>query len=136
MDEETAPLDLRRAVSFSLNWCFRNLAIELVRPIGAHRMVLRYEDFVAGPERALEGICDFVGEPLGESPLAEGRTVDLGENHMVSGNRSRYLRGAVRIHPDDEWRKRMSARTVFLGTVSGLPLLRRYGYRTVLRPSE
>jgi hypothetical protein len=126
-------LEFARALSFSFEWTTRNLALELLQPAAGRRLKLRYEDLTSSPAACVAKICDFVGERLDANPVSAQGAVVLGENHMASGNRARYVRGEVVIRPDDEWRHSMSARTSLVGTLSALPLLRRYGYPLVPR---
>ena len=126
-------VEFARALFFSFEWTTRNLALELIQPAAGRRMKMRYEDLTSSPATCVAKICDFLGERCDVRPVSQQGSVVLGENHMASGNRTRYVRGEVVIRPDDEWRRSMSARTSLIGTVSALPLLRRYGYPLVPR---
>lgn len=77
-------------------------------------MLLRYEDFVAGPQRTIAAIARMIGEPATDLPFDDERTVRLAPNHTVSGNPSRFTTGSVRIEADDAWR---TAVLILLGVV-------------------
>lgn len=91
-------------------------------------MRLRYEDFVAEPRRAVEGILGMLGEDTGGLPFVGEREVELGAGHTVAGNPNRFRSGPVRLRPDEEWTFRMRPRDRKLVTLLTLPLLARYGY--------
>ncbi len=116
----------------SIRWTARNLAAEALRrrsPGSPPRhMLLRYEDFVAEPRRAIGRVLELVGEEAASRPHVGAREVKLGVNHNVWGNPGRFRTGTVEIKPDKEWvsgTKPADARLVSLLT---FPLLARYGY--------
>lgn len=88
---------------------------------------LRYEDFIDDPQEAVERILHFVDERIPSTPL-EGRIVELGINHTVGGNPSRFKTGSVELRPDEEWKAKMKPLDRAVVTALSWPLLRRYGY--------
>ncbi|HEY3208514.1 MAG TPA: hypothetical protein VGL18_01780, partial [Actinomycetota bacterium] len=80
------------------------------------------------PQDVLKAIADLVGEHLGELPFVADRTVQLGGNHTVSGNPSRFKVGMVELRDDDEWKARQGGLDRIIVTSLALPFLRRYGY--------
>jgi len=89
--------------------------------------LLRYEDFAAAPRDAVSGLLDLVGAPRDAVSFTDDRTVVLGDNHTVWGNRSRFTSGEVQIKPDEGWRG-ASRLTLATTTLLTAPWLGRYGY--------
>ena len=66
---------------------------------------LRYEDFIADPANVVAGLLRLVGAEGAANPV-QGRTVNLGKNHTVTGNPDRFRSGPTLLRPeDDAWRK-------------------------------
>jgi len=89
---------------------------------------VRYEDFVRKPQEVFRKIVEFAGQEFTGSPFIGSNRVELGHNHILTGNFIRYQRGPVEIKPDWRWTSEMSA--VHKTLVTGLtwPLLPFYGY--------
>ena len=119
----------RSPLESSTRWMARNLATEaLWRGSPRGYMRLRYEDFVAEPRRAVERMLELVQEePAPLSHVGE-HEVELGVNHTVWGNPSRFRSGKVEIRPDKEWAYHMKQGDKRLISALTLPLLVRYGY--------
>ncbi len=115
--------------SSSLRWLTRNILAEgLWRSDPEHYVMLRYEDFVADPRAAVNRILDLVGVGSLSGPFVGNQSVRLGENHIVWGNRSRFLRGVADIQPDTEWRTRIRLLPRIVVEAMTWPWMRRYGY--------
>jgi hypothetical protein len=116
--------------SNAFGWVRRNLHAEAVRRRHPKEgsVLLRYEDFVAHPRRALEEIVGLAGGDPEGLPLNDDRTATLGSNHSVSGNPSRFQTGAVSLRIDDEWLRAQRLRDRLVTTALTWPLLLRYGY--------
>jgi hypothetical protein len=113
----------------SLLWDVWNASCEaLWRGSSTRYMRLRYEDFVEDPQRALTDILGMLHEDTRRLTFLDGRVVELGVSHTVSGNPNRFQTGTVRLRPDDEWTSRMRLRNKMLVTLLTLPLLLRYEY--------
>lgn len=116
-------------VKSSLLWAAWNASCEaLWRGSSTRYMRLRYEDFVEDPQRALTDILGMLHEDTRRLTFLDGRVVELGVSHTVSGNPNRFQTGTVRLRPDDEWTSRMKLRNKMLVTLLTLPLLLRYEY--------
>jgi hypothetical protein len=92
--------------------------------------IVRYESFVRHPGEEVRRIASFAGVMIEDAALSsiDGNMVTLPEDHLVAGNRMRFASGAIELHIDDEWARKLTRaqrRTVSLVT---WPLLRRYGY--------
>jgi Sulfotransferase family len=94
---------------------------------------LYYEEFARDPGGALARVLRHLGEPA-SLPFVQGRTVTLGVDHTVSGNPTRFLRGAVEVRPDEAWRTEMAARDRRLVTACTAPYLLAYGYFRAAAP--
>ncbi len=114
----------------AVDWMATNIAADDVRRhlARARSSFLRYEDLVATPKQAIEEIVGFLGETLTPDPFLDTRTVNLGSNHMVSGNPDRFHQGPVRVRPDVGWLERMPSKDRRITTLITLPMALRYGY--------
>ncbi|MDQ4143767.1 MAG: sulfotransferase [Actinomycetota bacterium] len=114
-------------------WTGWNLMGEVIRRKNPQRyVVLRYEDFVNDPARALRDILALVNEES-ELPFVQGTRVKLADHHMVWGNPSRFKRGWIQLKEDDEWIEQLPLRDMATVTALTVPLLRRYGYPILVR---
>jgi hypothetical protein len=115
----------------SLQWMQVNLMTEVVcRRHGSGRSILvRYEDFAAQPRATVRKIVDLVNEFPETLPFLDERTAELGTNHTVWGNVSRFEKGTVTVREDKEWLQKLSHRSRAVTTAVTLPMLHRYGYR-------
>ena len=112
-----------------MRWTARNLGTELFwRRYQESYHLLRYEDFVAQPQKALRQVLELVDESSTPLPHVAEHEVELGINHNIWGNPNRFQSGPVRLRPDDEWVFKMRQRDKSLVTLLTLPLLARYGY--------
>jgi hypothetical protein len=112
-----------------LYWSTDNIATEaLCRSEPAASMRLRYEDFMLDPVAAVNGIAELVGEADVNPPFVGARRVDLGVNHTVSGNPSRFRSGVVELKHDERWVTQLSAADRRLTTGLLWPLMLRYDY--------
>jgi hypothetical protein len=92
----------------SAEWTAINAMTRFHRRTGARYADLRYGDFAADPEAAVDRVLDFLGEPDRPNPVERGDTVHLAAGHTAAGNPNRFSCGAVEIRPDDEWERAMS----------------------------
>src|SRR6266536_2197717 len=84
----------RGAVNSTACWLGFNLAAEAVAR--AHReasLRLRYEELTADPHASVARILALV-DRTAANPVGADGTVELGENHTVTGNPDRFRRGA------------------------------------------
>src|SRR6266536_3190279 len=96
----------------------------------AHReasLRLRYEELTADPRGSVARILALLGRPAA-NPVREDGTVEVGENHTVTGNPDRFRRGTVALREDRAWRQGLPRPQRLAVTVLALPLLARYGY--------
>lgn len=112
----------------SLVWNTWNLMAEAFWKKQSSRYLrLRYEDFVVNPRENLACILNFVEEEAFSLP-ARGHLVNIGVNHTVGGNPSRFKTGAVELRLDDEWRTKMKRLDEKIVSSITWPLRTRYGY--------
>lgn len=106
--------------------------IEGFRPgggVGGRYLRIRYEDFVAAPEKTITQVARFAGFDLAAgSPFVGPDLVRLAPTHSVAGNPVRHRTGAVPVRPDDEWRQGLGRGGHLLVTTLTMPLLRGFGY--------
>ncbi|GGJ83736.1 sulfotransferase family protein [Pilimelia anulata] len=112
------------------HWLLYNALVERVAPrYGARALRLRYEDFLTRPRADAERMLRLAGVPAADGPFAGDGTVQLGPNHTVSGNPSRFRTGCITLRADEAWRREQPAAARAVASAVALPLLHRYGYR-------
>jgi len=113
----------------SLLWDGMNAAAEILKTTDPNRYLrVRYEDFVLAAGATLQVILDLLGESGSQLPVLKDGKVALLPVHGFSGNPSRFNRGVVELHQDDEWRSKLKRRHWLWITALTCPLLARYGY--------
>jgi predicted O-methyltransferase YrrM len=90
---------------------------------------VRYEDFVANPQKSLETIADFMEEDLDLTGVLDGMMFTPGPTHTVWGNPNRFDFEPRPIRRDDAWIKEQGTLTSLFLSVSNAPVASRYGYR-------
>jgi hypothetical protein len=117
-------------LSASGRYLLYNLLTEGLRRPGVPYLRLRYEDLVARPSDALRRILGGVNVEGGTQalPFIRDASVTLRPSHTVDGNPMRFMRGAVNLRLDDEWRARLGLGDRVLVSALTSPLLARYGY--------
>ena len=88
---------------------------------------IRYEDFIAEPEKILFKIGQFSGLEFDEvaGALEAGESMNVG--HTVAGNRLR-MNAEIKLRLDEEWKQKMSQIELWqFSAIAGL-LLKKYGY--------
>jgi hypothetical protein len=122
----------RSSTKAALRWLWINGAFEALARRGVPTTVVRYESFVRSPRQELERIARDLGTPVDEGDLAfvSGSELELVQDHLVAGNRTRFERGRIVLKADEGWRTGLTARQRRSVTLLTRPLLRRYGYET------
>jgi len=126
------PMPASRSTAY---WTSFNLASAAVTRRHPERsMFLRYETFIADPQRTIDRLLRWCGEDPAANPV-HGRTVDLHPNHTVTGNPDRFRSGVTVIRDtDDAWRATLPARSRRTAEALSWPLSHRYGYSGRERP--
>ena len=91
-------------------------------------LMLRYEDFVEKPQEAVKHMLDFIHEDPKKLPFVGENKVELGINHGVWGNPSRFQSGVVELKQDSEWKTKMKTIDKLFSTFLTWPLLLKYHY--------
>jgi Sulfotransferase family len=125
-------------VEMGLRWVVYNACFHLLGRLGVPRLMTRYEEVVASPRREIERMAALVGEEVGNGgfDFLNGRQVELGVHHTISGNPMRFQRGAIELALDEEWRSRLSPLHRRMVSLFTFPLLVRYGYLGPARPRQ
>lgn len=90
---------------------------------------VRYEDFVANPQKSLATIADFMEEDLDLTGVLDGMMFTPGPTHTVWGNPNRFDGESRPIRRDDAWINEQRKLTSLFLSVSNSPVSSRYGYR-------
>jgi len=127
------PKDYAYAMSASMStayWDGFNLAAAaLTRCHSKRSLTVRYEDFIADPAAALTAMLRLCGTGSSVIPL-QGRVIELGVNHTVTGNPDRFRSGTTVIRDaDDSWKASLPTSAKLAATALSWPLFWRYGYR-------
>lgn len=128
----------RRPIKAGLRWTWINESFAVLAHHGVPTEIVRYESFVRHPREEIRRIASFAGLQIEDAALGsiEGNMVQLPNDHLVAGNRMRFVSGAIELREDDEWARKLTRaqrRTVSFVT---WPLLRRYGYVSLRGTSE
>lgn len=128
--DETLYMTEYGLVTTAVRWLFRNAMVELFwRRTPGRYLLLRYEDLINQPRTAIQRILDLMHDQPADLPLASERVVNLGINHSVRGNPSRFDTGPVELRLDEAWKEKMKRSDKNVVTALTWPLLKRYGYR-------
>jgi hypothetical protein len=117
-------MQIRPVTTSARRWWYHNLASEMIRPKVDAYYRMRYEDFVASPDRELGRMASTLSVPI----VPIGREVVLPVQHQTTGNPIRFDHGPTTIAADNEWTSKMSAKDFAVVTSMTAPLLLRYGY--------
>jgi hypothetical protein len=118
----------RGPAASSSRWMARNLATEAFWRGSPRYILVRYEDFVSNPQKAIGRVLKLIQEERATLPLAQEHEVELSVNHNIWGNPSRFRTGTVELRLDREWVSCMKPGDRRLVTSLTSPLLLRYGY--------
>jgi hypothetical protein len=136
----TAPAYMTRysPVRASGEWMIANLPYHTVKISSPPQLRVKYESLVAAPNDEIARIAEFLGLTLKPSQrsVVDGDLVEIGANHMVSGNPHRLGRKEIHLRLDEEWRTKMRRRDRIVVTVLTSPLTLAYGYLQAPRPWE
>jgi hypothetical protein len=116
-------------------WSLFNYLLRSRRRAFASYTLLRYEDLVADPDRALRKVLDAIGAP--GTPVItpdESAMIDFRASHTASGNPGRFQVGKISVELDAEWMNSMSAFKRAVVTAITARGLARYGYPLRRRP--
>ena len=117
-------------VHASLSWNLKNSAVEMLLNRSPKRYLrISYEDFVRNPKVAVESVLNLVQEKVIQLPFKDDSTVEMGVDHIFAGSpSSRSETGAVKLCPDEKWKKKMKPTDRAVITSLTLPLLKKYKY--------
>jgi hypothetical protein len=112
-----------------VRWLTVNLSYEAMFRLGTARTLIRYEDLIDSPERAVRAVLPALALPP-DRPLdfLRDSCVELRQTHSVAGNPVRFHNGPLQLRLDDQWRTDLPRRDQRLVGVVTAPLSRRYGY--------
>ena len=127
---ERATMHSFRPADTALRWTSLQAEIAAVRRLLPASTLVRYEDLVADPARALVDALRRIDLPVEPNTLTriDGCTVDLPVSHGLSGNPSRFRSGRQTLRADEQWRTAMSSWDRAATTVIAATQLGRYGY--------
>jgi hypothetical protein len=122
-------------VQSALEWVADTLPAHLAGSAGLSRRLVRYESLLASPREEVERILSFLDLSVGDGALAflDRNSIELGENHAVSGNPVRFRRGRTPLRLDTEWQTSMRTRDRAVVSLITWPLQALYGYTWVRR---
>jgi hypothetical protein len=117
-------------VEMGLRWVVYNACFHVLGRLGIPRMMTRYEEVVSSPRRELQRVVALLGDEVGEESFGflNGRGVELGVHHTISGNPMRFQRGTISLTVDEEWKTRLKPAHRRLVSIFTFPLLLGYGY--------
>lgn len=122
----------------SLGWSLRNLLMENVgNRIPNNYLRVNYETFAKNPQQILVQVLNMLGEESTQLPFSEGADAQASEfqvtrNHVIAGSPKRFRQGNDAIKLDEAWKQKMSIKDKKKISFLTWPLLRRYGYSSML----
>ena len=120
---------LASALRATVDWTLRNAYVEAkLRRVSGRYIRLHFEDLARYPHRTLEQLLAMVGAEADADIFIDGNTVEMGENHILTGDESRFRRGRVEIAPQEKWREEMPYHVWLATTIIASPLLGLYSY--------
>ena len=123
------PRYLAAVLRAAADWTLRNAYVELALRRRSGRYVrLRFEDLAREPRACLQRLLELSGGGDASDVFAAEGAVELGENHILTGDEGRFKRGRVEIAPQETWREQMPRYAQVAATLVAAPLLRLYGY--------
>ena len=119
-------------------WSALQMESALLRSLATHSARIRYEDLVANPRTALEGVLTALDLPPRSGWLdhVDGSSATLDSSHGLAGSRSRFKTGRIEMNLDDDWRSTLAPGPRRLVTTLTLPQLASYGYLGSARVSR
>lgn len=123
-------MDRLSSTEAAVSWAVRNCLFHLLSHSGSPTLRIKYETFVAQPQREANRIarwCNTVVSPERLAMLTQ-HEYESYAHHTIGGNRIRFARGRLPIQVDDEWVQSMPDVQQRLVTGLTLPLLLCYGY--------
>jgi hypothetical protein len=126
------------AAQAGLEWALANLPYHARWSSSLPRIRIYYESLVASPVTEIARIAEFFGSKASPSELSlfADDSIDIPENHMMSGNPHRLGRRQIQLRLDDEWRTKMRPTDRRVVTLVTSPLALAYGYLGGRRPRQ
>ena len=112
----------------TLSWVQRNALIAALKYRVKGYMIIRYEDLIKNPQKALNSIADKIGKNISSSELVSNGCFKPKWLHTVAGNPMRFENNCVKLRLDNEWKEKMKQRDKNIATVFSLPWLVKYRY--------
>src|SRR6185436_8185880 len=81
-------------------WNIMNLSAELLRMSGVPTKRIRYESFIENPQKTLEELASFAGLMGKDFGINSKMKANLGMNHSMGGNPTRFKRGMALLRAD------------------------------------
>jgi Sulfotransferase family len=126
-------MDRYSASKASMVWLLGNLPYHTIRTSSLPKLRANYEALVASPATEIERIAEFLGLKLPPSGFSviDGDSIEIAENHMVSGNPHRLGRKEIQLRLDEEWRAKMRPRDRIVVSLLTSPVILSYGYMRI-----
>jgi len=127
----------RHSIYHSANkWMRRNFSAGLMRFTTPCYIRIKYESLAKKPQETITQVVEFINEaPPDLSFFLEKDQVAVKNNHMFGGNPMRFQEKVKKIHPDNEWRSRMTLGQKTAVVFLSWPYLLRDGYFGGEKPS-
>jgi hypothetical protein len=109
-------------------WSIANALFEPIRYMSERKSFIRYEDFIANPQKTINSILASLKEETSEALFTNNQSINLKHHHTIAGNPMRFKQGDIKLALDDEWKEKMSNQHKLLVTLLTFPLLFRYKY--------
>lgn len=116
----------------SLYYTVSNVAAEMLWRRSERYAFLRYEDFVADPQRALHEIARFVGQRWDvDAVVGPDGAFERTVSHSAWGNPNRFQTGRTVLRADAAWERGLRRDRRAALSLLNAPVSSRYGYEIV-----
>jgi hypothetical protein len=121
---------VKNIFSVATYWNTTNILADLIKIHYRKNKVIRirYEDLVTKPYKTIDQIGQFLNENLADVKEKIENDEPLERAHIVSGNRLRTQKSALKLKPDLEWKKKLKFHQRNFLSIACFPLMLTYGY--------
>ncbi len=120
-------MPVQSSAKSATDWLKQNMLSNFLRRLSNKSIFLRYEDLTMSPMREMYRLLKFVDLNV-TNPVGCDNKLELGQNHIISGNPMRFKRGEITIRNDSEWKDNMVVTDKLIVGILTCPLMIPYGY--------
>lgn len=120
-------MPVQSSAKSAAGWLKQNLLSAFLAKLCHKSIFLRYEDLTSSPRQEVSRVLEFIDLNV-PPPVGRDNKLELGLNHIISGNPMRFKRGQITIRNDSEWKNNMRITDRLIVSLISAPLMIAYGY--------